>query len=167
MPTIAVFRRVSARVVDEVRVDPERIKPVLFPPATETMVDDDVRVDIDTSWHGLHFLLTGRGEAGTASLDFILGGTPVGDIDLGRGPARSFTAAEVRKVAAALALVTANDLRARFDAARMMELAIYPAHWDAGAARDPLATLLGHFATLKDFVTTTAEAEAGMLVYLV
>src|SRR5688500_4635495 len=40
--------------------------------------------DADKAWHGLHYLLTKTAWGGEPPLDFIaLGGTPVGDEDLG------------------------------------------------------------------------------------
>ncbi|NUR82053.1 MAG: DUF1877 family protein [Terrabacter sp.] len=51
---------------------------------------DTIWLDLDKSWHGIHFLLTGTdwsaGDAGAAG-GAILGGRPVGEDD-GYGPAR-------------------------------------------------------------------------------
>jgi hypothetical protein len=166
MATIGVFRRVSSRVIEDLRAQPERIKSVLYPQQTETAIDDDVRVDVDSAWHALHFLLTGSPKPGKPPLDFILGGTPVGDIDLGEGPARMFTSAEVRKIAAGLALVNRQTLRSRFDPAQLTEHQIYPLHWDQPGTSSSFELIAEHFDALKDFVTTTAQAEAGMIVYM-
>lgn len=157
MATIGVFRRVSSRVVGELRAQPERIRQVLYPSQTETAIDDDVRMDVDTAWHALHFLLTGERGPGKPPLDFILGGTAVGD-DLGDGPARVFDSAEVRRIATALALVTKDTLRARFDPEQLASLGIY-------APTVSFDSIAEQFEALKDFVTTTAQAEAGMIVY--
>jgi hypothetical protein len=166
MATIGVFRRVSSRVIDDLRAHPERIKSVLYPQQSETAIDDDVRVDVDSTWHALHFLFTGSPKPGTPPLDFILGGTPVGDIDLGEGPARMFTSAEVRKIATGLALLNRETLRARFDPAQLTAHQIYPLHWDQPGKASSFEVVAEQFDTLKDFVTTTAQAEAGMIVYM-
>lgn len=166
MATIGVFRRVSTRVIDALRAHPENIKAILYPQQTETAIDDDVRIDVDTSWHALHFLLTGSATPGKPPLDFILGGTPVGDIDLGEGPARMFSSAEVRKIAAALALINTGTLRSRFDATALMQHQIYPTHWEQPGKTSSFEHIAEQFDSLKDFVTTTAQAEAGMIVYM-
>jgi hypothetical protein len=166
MATIGVFRRVSSRVIDELRAQPDRIKSILYPQQSETAIDDDVRVDVDCAWHALHFLLSGSPKPGKPPLDFILGGTPVGDIDLGEGPARMFTSADVRKIAAMLALVNQATLRSRFDVAQLVEHQIYPLHWDEPGKTASFEFVAEQFDALKDFVTTTAQAEAGMIVYM-
>jgi hypothetical protein len=163
--SIGVFRRVSSRVIDELRANPERIKAILYPQQTETAIDDDVRIDVDTSWHALHFLFTGSAAAGKPPLDFILGGTSVGDIDLGEGPARTFTSAEVRKIAAGLALINKDTQRARWNPAVLLGNQIYPGHWDRPGKTSSFEFVAEQFDALKDFVTTTAQAEAGMIVY--
>lgn len=168
MSMIGMFRRVSSRVVDDLRANPERIQQVLYPNTMETAIDDDVRIDVDEAWHGLHFLLTGQAHGGKPPLDFILdGGQQVGDIDVGYGPARSFTPAEVRKIATALALIRKDTLCSRFDPEALTKYDVYPLIWEGPSPKgDPLAYLLEHFDNLKDFITTTAQAEAGMIVYL-
>jgi hypothetical protein len=166
MSTIGVFRRVSSRVIDQLRVHPENIKSILYPQQTETAIDDDVRIDVDTSWHALHVLFTGSATPGKPPLDFILGGTPVGDIDLGEGPARMFSSADVRKIAAALALINVETLRSRFDPIALMQHQIYPMHWDRPGTTSSFAFVAEQFDALKYFVTTTAQAEAGMIVYM-
>ncbi len=93
--------------------------------------------DLDKSWHGIHYLLTGSADEGGAPLDFLVaGGTEVGDEDVGYGPARVFTSAQTRAIAAALAAVTDDELRARFAPEAMMRAEIYPEIWD----RDPAMT---------------------------
>lgn len=160
-----MFRRVSGRVIDDLRANPDRIKQVLYPSGTETAIDDDVRMDVDTAWHALHFLLCGIASPGPQPVAFILGGTPVGD-DLGSGPARVFAPAEVRKIAAALALVNVETLRGRFDPAQLMTNGIYPGQWDRPGKANTFEAIAEAFVALKDFVTTTAQAEAGMITYL-
>lgn len=160
-----MFRRVSQRVIDDLRAHPERVRAVLYPSTTETAIDDDVRIDVDTAWHALHFLLSGSREPGDKPLAFILGGTPVGD-DLGDGPARVFASTDVRRIAAALALVNVDTLRSRFDPAVLQQQQIYPATWNAPGKASSFEAIAEAFDALKDFVTTTAQAEAGMILYL-
>src|SRR5215831_2317265 len=61
------------------------------------------RLSLDKAWHGLHFLLCGQPEPTAGPLgSVILGGTEIGDDDLGYGPARYFEPSEVGEIAAAL-----------------------------------------------------------------
>lgn len=161
-----MFRRVSGRVIDDLQAHPERVKHVLYPSGSETAIDDDVRMDVDTAWHALHFLLCGSSAPGPQPAAFILGGTPVGD-DLGSGPARLFGPAEVRRIATALALVNVDTLRGRFDPAKLMAEGIYPQQWDRPGKANTFEAIAEAFDALKDLVTTTAQAEAGMITYLI
>src|SRR5215203_4027303 len=53
-------------------------------------------IDLDKSWHGIHYLLTKTAWAGEPPLSFlVLGGAEVGDIDVGYGTARAFRSDEV------------------------------------------------------------------------
>jgi hypothetical protein len=161
MSITANFRRVPTSILDEVRTNPALISGVL-----DARAPVDADLDIDKTWAGLHFLLTGdpTGDEAMGPLAFILAGEPIGDIDVGYGPARGFAPAEVRTIATALAPITAEALRGRFDASTFARENIYPEIWDEG--EEALSYLLEHFEDLKDFVTKTAESNAAMLVYL-
>ena len=58
-------------------------------------------LNLEKSWHVLHYLLTGKAEEAPGPLgNAILGGTEIGG-DLGYGPARFLTPQQVREVAVA------------------------------------------------------------------
>ena len=165
---IGNLQRVPTSLVTELRADPSRITGVLYPEsATGGAIHGGDQLDLDKTWHALHFLLTGEPWGGAPPLNFLVSGTEVGDIDVGYGPARSFTAEETREIAAALAPITEATLRARFDPAAMMAAEIYPAIWDRDPAQDDtLGYVLERFGPLKQFVTSAAEHGEGLLVYL-
>jgi hypothetical protein len=99
-----------------------------------------------------------------ASLSFILsGGSAIGDIDVGYGPARAFSSAEVSEIAAALAAVSAEDLRSRYDARALGDNDVYPVIWDEPDACD---YLLEYFDDLKDFIAKSNAAGMGLVVWL-
>lgn len=118
-----------ARIPEDVRValhtDPERITALLYPEFVEekkrgslarlfgtwwdgppapgqvlhTLGPDD-RIDLDKTWHALHYLFTGTAWAGDFPACFLVSsGEPVGDVDVGYGPARSFTPAQTKAIA--------------------------------------------------------------------
>lgn len=168
MSMIGNFLRVPTKRVEALRENPHRITRLLYPSEEgDTVTSDDVHLDLNKAWHGIHYLLNGDAWEGTPPLDFIVGGQPIGDVDVGYGPARGFTADEVRAIATALAPITGDMLRARFDPKAMMAAEIYPTIWDRDPAQDDtLGWLLDSFENLKEFVLDTAEAGAGMIVYL-
>ena len=86
-------------------------------------------LDLDKSWHLLHFLLTGDPLGGSPPLkDAIIGGTEIGP-DLGSGPARVLTPEQVRAVADALAGVREADLRSRYIPDALEAAKMYPGMW--------------------------------------
>jgi Domain of unknown function (DUF1877) len=86
--------------------------------------------DMDKMWHGVHYLLTGTAWEGQPPLNFLLGGgREIQDIEVGQAPVLTHTSAETRAIAAALAQVSDEELRARYDPAEMMRLEIYPEVW--------------------------------------
>jgi hypothetical protein len=73
-------------------------------------------IDLDKAWNGIHFLLTQTAWEGDPPLNFLLlGGTQIGDIDVGLGPARALMSADVTAVDEALKPLDEAVLRSKFD----------------------------------------------------
>ncbi len=123
-------------------------------------------VDIDKTWHALHWLLTGTEYEGEPPLNFILaGGTEIGDEDVGYGVPRAFTSDEVRGIDEALTQVPAADLLARYDGNAMRDL--YPGIWDIPDERDANFDYLAtNFDVLKGFIARAREQGLGLIAYL-
>ena len=126
-------------------------------------------VDLDKAWHCLHYLLTGSAQGGEPPLNFILnGGAPVGNEDVGHGPARVFRPREVAAIADALRRVEVASLLPRFDPKKLEKLAVYPGGWsDLNLRSDyELGYYFGPFEELKR-VSARAEQEGlGMMVWI-
>jgi CRP-like cAMP-binding protein len=119
-------------------------------------------LNLEKSWHVLHYLLTGKPEEAPPPLgDAILGGTEIGD-DLGYGPARFLTAQQVREVAKALAAVSNEDLASHFDLDAMIAARIYP-------VRDgtELEMAQHYFEHLTRYYADASTNGNAMLLYLV
>jgi hypothetical protein len=139
------------------------------PPPALALADGEVSdTDLDKAWHGIHFLLTGSDWGGDPPLNFLVaGGTPVGDIDVGYGPARVFRSTEVAEIHKALGGLQEDDLRKRFQPDVMMKKDIYPTIWDRDPKDDDaLGYLLEYFAVLKKFVSDAADKGLGIVVTL-
>ena len=133
------------------------------------LVEGEVQsTDLDKAWHGIHYLLTGTAFEGEVPISYLLtGGEVVGDVDVGYGPARALTPAQVHDFQQALAGLTAEDLRARFNPAEMKTLDIYPDIWDRNPAEDDtLKYCLEYFETLRNFVGIVASKKQGLLIYV-
>ncbi|MDX2092364.1 MAG: YfbM family protein [Kofleriaceae bacterium] len=166
---IGNFQRVSQQQLEALLADPSGITATLYgyEDENEGVDEDRLHIDVDKAWHGIHFLLSGDAWEGTLPHGFIMAGEPIGDEDVGYGPARGLTASEVRRVAMALLAIDEPKLRSRFDSAAMMAAEIYPQIWDRDPDRDDtLGYLLEHFGVLQQFVKDAAEAGDAMPIYI-
>jgi len=125
-------------------------------------------IDLDKSWHSIHYLLTKTAWEGEAPLNFlVLGGEEVGNIDVGYGTARAFRSDDVRRIHEVLQLIDEETLRSRFDPVDMMSLEIYPEIWDCDPADDhTFGYCAEYFDDLKNFIARTTEADFGMVISL-
>jgi hypothetical protein len=156
----------SAERVQSLLSDPSLVVPII-----DGAYNDPVAgfVDLDKAWHCLHYLLTGSAIGGAAPLNFILnGGQPLGDEDLGRGPARVFRPLETAAVADALAPLSTQQLMARFDLKKLEKLGVYPGGWPELNLRSDydLGYYFGPFEELKRVTQRAKDERQGMLVWI-
>jgi hypothetical protein len=106
-------------------------------------------LSLEKDWHAIHFLICGAAEPGKSLLSqVVLGGTEIGDDDLGYGPARYFDTKQTADIAVELGRQTLEDeMRARFDPAKMAAEGLYPGGWEP----DEIDHLIKEFQKLRDF----------------
>lgn len=158
MGLYASFRAIDEQTAESLQDDPDTVERLL---GEEDEAEDPAPlaiVDVDKAWHGLHFLLTSIAESTGAGEDAplaqaILGGEPLHEDE----DVRVMTAAEVRAVAAALAVITKDQLRDAFDPEAMSAADIYPDIW-VRDGEEALDYLLIHFPTLVGFYRSSAES---------
>ncbi len=163
---IGNLRRLSDDDLKKLLAKPARIADYLYE-------DDDgfgpyVDMDVDKAWSGLNFLLTGDVGPGAFPLGFLVaGGTSIGDEDVGYGPARGFSNAQVKQIAEALKGLDRNALMAKYDPAQMASKGVYPAIWkrQEDTVRN-FESLLEHFDEMREFIKSAAGAGQAMVVYL-
>lgn len=123
-------------------------------------------LSLDKDWHGVHYVLCGEAEPGGQLVSqAVLGGVELGDGEgfSGYGPPRYFSAAQVAELAQVLSKPELeSEAAARFDAARMSELGIYPG-WRPSDANE----LMNHFRRLRDFYVDAAEKGRAIITCLV
>ena len=128
--------------------------------------EDRDELQIDKSWHGLHFLLTGRSDGGDPPVSLaILGGKVVPDRRglMGFGPAHKLTPGEVREVSGVLVTLNAVDLLSRYDADEMRRNEVYA----MGVLPDEDRGYLGvYYEKVRSFYAEAATKQNGMLIYL-
>lgn len=159
MSMIGNLLAISQSELDALYDDPETIPAFLY----ETHEADSVNVD--KAWHAIHFTLTGETYEGSGPLaQPILGGTPIGEEDVGYGPARGLSAAEVKEVAQALSAVSEADFRAKFDPAALEAADIYPQIWDEGD--EALDYVAENFLEVKRFYENAASAGLAAVLFI-
>lgn len=125
-------------------------------------------LSLEKAWHGVHYLLTGSAEPGSAlRSQAVLGGVDLGgdpDGFSGDGPARYFRAAQVREISAELSRPEVeSEAAARFDPAKMSQLQIYPG-W---AGEQDKEWLMDAFRRLRDFYASAAAHGRAVVTSLV
>jgi hypothetical protein len=167
MGMTASFRRLSSEDLSRLVDDPQLLADYLGEEDPSGDFGPFVELDIDKAWHAIHFLLTGTAWEGDHPWNFIVkGGTAIGG-DLGYGPARALTSAQVREIAAALESMPVEKLSERFDAKALTAAQIYPQIWDRPAEEDDTREYVtSYYEELCDFVLAAAAKGEAMLVYL-
>jgi hypothetical protein len=138
-------------------------------PALKLDGSEGTRCDLEKSWHGIHYLLTGSAWEGEPPLDFLVdGGRPVGRIDPEHGPLRAFRASEAGAIYQSMSSLSPYELRKRFNARDMAAKEIYPDIWTRSVLEeDSLRYLMDNLDKLRAFLRQTVEAQLGILVFLV
>jgi len=190
MSMIGNFRTTSDADIDALMAKPKRIEIMLYgeyvadktskggffsffkkkkkeEPADNWKPEDPgAEFDVDKAWHGIHFLLTGSAWEGSGPEAFILaGGTEIGDVDVGYGPARAYKSKEVHAIAERLKTIEKKSLEKGCDKKAFFENEIYPEIWDEEPA-DCFGYLMEYFEILKQFIIKAAEDNKALIVYL-
>jgi hypothetical protein len=121
----------------------------------DVSLDNEARLDIDKTWHAIHFLLTGTDyETDGPNGKIVFGGETLGDPE---DAVDYLTPAQVKEAAQALSSLTLEQLRARYDPAKMTELDLYPAIWDDGD--EAWEYVAEYYIMLRDFYARAAAAD--------
>lgn len=163
MSMIGNYCRVSESLLATICANPDSISDFLY--SDDDQEPNGSRLDLDKSWHAIHFLLTGSQWEGDYPLVcVVMGGECIGEQDVGYGPARYLTSQQVKEVATAIEKITASKLLEKFDAERMNQEEIYPHGWrNSQEERDYIGQ---YYSSLVKFFKDTADAGDAMIVYL-
>jgi len=162
MGIICCLAPVDGDQINELLADPEGISEYL-----EEMEEEEEVIDLDKSWHGIHFLLTGSAEEGEEPLCYLIkGGEEISHGDFDLGPPRALRPKHIADWARAMSAISTDELRKRFDAKAMMEAEIYPTIWDrASEDDDNLEYLLINYEGLRSFVEQMNNERKGAIIY--
>ena len=161
MSMIGNFYMTDEATAKRLMAQPQEIESLLYP---DDERDSDARLDIDKTWNIIHFLLTGDVLQGAPPhRDVILGGEPIGDHDVGYGPARLLWAAEVKKVSDLLAGLPAPELLKNFDVEAVASADVYPG-W-TGDSED-IEYITQYYEELRGFYAEAAQRSYCVIQYI-
>lgn len=152
MSTIGYLLAVKSEQGDDLVRDPASVASFV----AEAVEDQDELgadfVDIDKSWHAIHFLLTGVVAGGEAPWSWVVFAPtsigenvgPAGDVS-----ARVLMPNQVVEVSKALAPLTADKLKRKCDLRAMNDREIYPRGWRSGD-EDYIAENFNHLKKLYE-----------------
>src|SRR5438132_12481313 len=109
---IGNLRPASDPEIERLLAHPAEIARFLYSPST----DAPDGVCLGKTWHAIHFALNGSRLGGDEPLNFLISeGTPVGEVDVGYGPARVLRSDQIRAIAEALREIEPGEVGRRID----------------------------------------------------
>ena len=158
---IANLRPASDGEIEGLLANPEEITRFLY----GADADDSERVVLNKAWHAIHFALTGTRLGGEQPLNFLASeGTPIGQVNVGYGPARVLTSQQVRQLAAALAPIEPDEVARRVDVALLDREAIYPGNWQRNGYS--VDYVVANYRDMRQLIAKLAEQGRGLIIYV-
>ena len=161
MSMTARYLRVDSRVIVGILSAPSSLLDALYPEPENS--DHMARsLDIDKTWHIIHFLLNNHPWEGNGPrFGAVLGGTELTDEDLGYGPARYLTPAEVGATSAAILQIGFAELWSGLDEARIREADLY---WETACESE--AYVRENYQALQAFFLKAANSNEAVILWL-
>jgi hypothetical protein len=158
---IGNLRPASDAEIEQHQAKPDEITRFLYGGGS----DGRERIDLGKTWHAIHFGLNGSRLGGDEPLNFLVAeGTPVGQVDVGYGPARALRSDQVRALAEALVAVDPDELGRRLDLVTLDEATIYPGAWRRNGLG--VESVLSTYREMRALVLRLAERGQGLLLYI-
>jgi hypothetical protein len=130
-------------------------------------IPEERRLDLDKSWHGIHFLLSSCEEGKSQLGSFLLSGGHRIPVRVERpAPTRAFLSSDVKEIADFLLPITNERLLIHYQPKIMNQLKIYLMIWgeldeDRSFIDD---YLLANFSFLKEFVLQAASQNFSLVI---
>ncbi|HEX8427733.1 YfbM family protein [Hymenobacter sp.] len=165
--------QVSPAYAQQLIQEPDRIFDCLEEP---DLIEDGALgedINLDKAWHGLHYLLTGTAWGGQEPACYLVtGGEQIGDEvehDIGYGPARLLSPAQVAAFAAITTSLTPAEIQERLNPNEMTQLDIYPEVWSRVGqdAQDNYDYLVEYATELQGFLARATDQQLSVVIYLI
>lgn len=166
MGMIGNYLRVTEEELEDYLGDSSKLEERVY---NDENPDDQNFIDVDKSWEGLFFMLTGQSLATSdeASAPLLWTLVPPQEIDpdqdMGYGPATYTTVDQTKEVSAGLNKISLDEFKSRYNGKLMMEMGIYPEVWDEPECLD---YLVEYFVLVKDFYNKATEDNQAVIVFI-
>lgn len=181
MGMIQFFFRLPLNKLNELLTEPEKIHNLRkeIRDNRKKYIEEGRLINIEKSWHGIHYLLNGNAWGGAGSYaGSIEGGTPpacwvifgdksIGDEDLGYGPAKYLLPDQVKKVDEFLNSITQEDLYNKFNPKLFNENKIYPRIWEREEENGTIGFLIEYFSVLVKFYKNVAMVNDCIVSFII
>ena len=158
--------RVTSKELEEILKDSSLLEDKVYSEESDSLNN---LLDLDKSWEGIFFLLTGYGIAeideAKAPLSWSVFGEQIIDEeqDMGYGPANYIDSSQVNELNKALDKISTESLAKKYDAKKMMELGIYPEVWEEKESFD---YLMDYFEQLKEFYKVAEKENNAVISFI-
>lgn len=164
MSMIGNFLMVSEDDYNQLINNPDQIEDFLY----DREHSDDMFLDIDSLWNIIHFLLTGEEsydeDNPTLKDKVVLAGTPIGNIDVGYGPAQGSDREEVKSIAQFLNNTTIEELSKNFVKEKLDHVELYRGGWECST--EEFEYIKEGYLKLVDFYNKAVEKGYCVIKYI-
>ena len=122
-------------------------------------------LNLDKSWHAIHFLLTGDAGGAPYPLGLVMGGEDIG-ADQGYGPARLIEPDEMLDFSAALSALSDAELKKRYDPAEMAQHHVYIADSLVEEGEEGWNYLVSFLLGLRRFAERCVQTNSGAIILI-
>lgn len=159
MSMIGNYMMIDENIIDEIRSGNIAIDSILY----DEEISKDEFLDIDKSWHAIHYLICQDEWDGELPLfNIVLGRKEINEEDIGYGPARFLSVAEVKETYNAIEPITRKELYSKFDWKDMNKHEIYPGY----QGEEDFEYIGDYFEEVKEFFRKAAHKEKAMILYI-
>lgn len=161
MSMCELIMRLSKAQLDQILSDHD-----YFWTLREQWRDTDHCIDIDKTWHAIHYLFTNKAWGGPTPARWIIeGDVPIPELDGGYGPASYLTPDQVLKVNELLKNVPEEELRKMYNPRKLDSADIYPHTWYRDSNSE-FEYLVYHYKKLRTLYQKAAEANEHVIMLI-
>ncbi len=123
------------------------------------------KIDIDKSWHGIHFLLSRCAENQSPYAAFLLSGGHRFPVPIeAPAPTRAFLSTEVKEIARLLSAISGEILLGCYQPKSMNQERVYPEGWSDLEEGWEHSYLFENFFGLREFVVQAASQNLALII---